>query len=239
MDAGDEGANDYVNALETQLENKTVFLKQSQESLRKLRRKFKADNADATPVAVDKETWKAFMKKPMMFVEKSDPIGLSLADSSVRMRNETSRDWAELVSGSELDYKRGLEEMINSQRSVNKDLETLVRLLEHGDEGQEGSLEHIPVAATLSDKNASLWASLSKLCSEVLCRDSEDPSEVESVLKRLVQYDAVLSVSDFNGTPELERLYRLLLRANLLDPEFSPSSSGHVRLLDFNDDDLS
>lgn len=240
MDIDTDVLNDYVKTLETQLENKTVFLKQSQDSLRKLRREFK-DRKDANPaaVSVDKETWKSFMKKPMMFVEKSDPIGLSLADSSIHMRNETSRDWIELMAGDQLGNKQGLETMIQSQRSVNADLEVLIDLLQHGDGDGAVDSNKISVSSTLSDKNAELWTSLNKLSSEVLCRSNEDAVLVESTLKRLVQYDPLLSVSDFNGTPELERLYRLLLRANVLDPDYSPSGLGHVRLVDFNDEDLS
>ncbi|SMN21989.1 similar to Saccharomyces cerevisiae YJR135C MCM22 Protein involved in minichromosome maintenance [Maudiozyma saulgeensis] len=228
--------DDYLRTLRTQLENKIVFLKQSRDSLKKLRREYK----DEDPQEIDPETWKTFMKKPVMYVEKSDPIGLSLTDIDVHLQNETSLDWVELMAGKDMDYRATLRESINNQRNLNKDLSSLIRLLEQGDLGTE-ELENIPVASNLMDQNRKLWDSLELFTKEVLCKDEKNKIAIDSLLRRLVKFDPLLTISDFRVSQESGRLYRLLLKANLVDLviQADNSTDSYVRLIDFTDNDLS
>jgi len=227
--------DDYVRSLETQLENKVVFLKQSRDSLKKLRQEYKDEEAQD----INPDIWKAFMKKPVMYVEKSDPIGLSLADVDVYLRNESSLDWIEMMTGKEMNYRTTLKESINNQRNMNKDLSTLIRLLEQDDLETE-EVEEIPVASNLLDQNQKLWDSLQLFTKEVLCKNENNRIEIYNLLKRLVKFDPLLTVSDFRISHESERLYRLLSKANLVDViHIDNNTNSQVRLINFNDNDLS
>ncbi|CAB4256499.1 similar to Saccharomyces cerevisiae YJR135C MCM22 Protein involved in minichromosome maintenance [Maudiozyma barnettii] len=227
--------DDYVRSLETQLENKVVFLKQSRDSLKKLRQEYKDEEAQD----INPDIWKAFMKKPVMYVEKSDPIGLSLADVDVYLRNESSLDWIEMMTGKEMNYCTTLKESINNQRNMNKDLSTLIGLLEQDDLETE-EVEEIPVASNLLDQNQKLWDSLQLFTKEVLCKNENNRIEIYNLLKRLVKFDPLLTVSDFRISHESERLYRLLSKANLVDViHIDNNTNSQVRLINFNDNDLS
>lgn len=227
--------DDYVRSLETQLENKVVFLKQSRDSLKKLRQEYKDEEAQD----INPDIWKAFMKKPVMYVEKSDPIGLSLADVDVYLRNESSLDWIEMMTGKEMNYRTTLKESINNQRNMNKDLSTLIRLLEQDDLETE-EVEEIPVASNLLDQNQKLWDSLQLFTKEVLCKNENNRIEIYNLLKRLVKFDPLLTVSDFRISHESERLYRLLSKANLVDViHIDNNTNSQVILINFNDNDLS
>lgn len=227
--------DDYVRSLETQLENKVVFLKQSRDSLKKLRQEYKDEEAQD----INPDIWKAFMKKPVMYVEKSDPIGLSLADVDVYLRNESSLDWIEMMTGKEMNYRTTLKESINNQRNMNKDLSTLIGLLEQDDLETE-EVEEIPVASNLLDQNQKLWDSLQLFTKEVLCKNENNRIEIYNLLKRLVKFDPLLTVSDFRISHESERLYRLLSKANLVDViHIDNNTNSQVRLINFNDNDLS
>lgn len=222
----DDGIATYIKTLETHIENKTVFLKQSTESIKKLRR----DNKNGDKYSVNSDTWKTFTKKPVMYTEKSDPIGLSLADVSISMRNETSLDWIELMAGKQFNYQENLKAMITQQQRLNQDLETLIQLLEQ----EEPKLNDIPVSSSLVSQNQALWLSLQRFVQTVLIKDQQKAEETIEIVNRLIRYDLLLNIDDFRGAEDLERLYRLLIRANLLEIR-----QNSVRLIDFNDDDLS
>lgn len=225
--------DDYVKTLETQLENKLVFLKQSRDSLKRLRRDYKSDGES---LEIDSGVWKLFMRKPIMYVEKSDPIGLSLADINVSLQNETSVDWMELMNY----HQDTLQQTINMQKNLNKDLTTLISLLEQEGSDNENIVQSIPAASTSLMQNKLLRNSLKSFTEQVLCKDHEDIVGVNSLMERLVKYDPSLTVVDFRLSQSTERLYRLLVKASLLETSMVPySTDPFVKMIDFTDDDLS
>ena len=225
--------DDYVKTLETQLENKLVFLKQSRDSLKRLRRDYKTDGDSQD---VDPEVWKTFMKKPVMYVEKSDPIGLSLADINIFLQNETSLNWMELMKY----HRETLLQTINTQKNLNKDLTTLISLLEQDGSNNEDIVQSIPATGTSLSQNKQLRNSLNLFTEQVLCEDGEDIAVVDSLIEKLTKYDPTLTTVDFRLSKSTERLYRLLVKASLLDTSPGPNNtSQYVKLIDFTDDDLS
>ncbi|KAG0667790.1 hypothetical protein C6P45_005376 [Maudiozyma exigua] len=229
----EESMDDYVKTLETQLENKLVFLKQSRDSLKRLRQEYKTDGE---PQEIDPEVWKLFMRKPVMYVEKSDPIGLSLADVNISLQNETSIEWMELM-----DYHHDtLQQTINTQKNLNKDLTTLITLLEQGDSGNQDMVQSIPVTSSSLRQNERLRNSLRLFTQHVLCENTDDIATVTSMIDRLIRYDPSLSVADFLSSHSTERLYRLLVKASLLETvSVSDNTDSFVKMIDFTDNDLS
>lgn len=229
----EDSLDDYVKTLETQLENKLVFLKQSRDSLKRLRREYKTD---VEPQEIDPEVWKLFMRKPVMYVEKSDPIGLSLADINISLQNETSLEWMELMN-----YHRDtLQQTINTQKNLNKDLTTLITLLEQEDSDNQDMVQSIPATSSSLRQNEQLRNSLRSFTQQVLCENTDDIATVNSIIDRLIRYDLSLSVSDFRSSNSTERLYRLLVKASLLETaSVSGSTDSFVKMIDFTDNDLS
>ncbi|CCD27185.1 Mcm22p NDAI_0J02930 [Naumovozyma dairenensis CBS 421] len=251
----------YGKTLRTNIENKKYFLKKARDAISELKAAAATAEQDGAELSKTKknkeEVWNRFLSKSMLFPERSDPIGLSLASLSQSMRMESSKDAINVMKGN----TQNLDSMLIYQKQLNDNIETLIKSLDNnanGDDDDQGQVRHSQVQTHAMDwdtstamKNKELWESLNKFVTEALF--SNDPYAnvltkdiVSQVLKKLINYDPTLTLEDFKedkqGNGALMRLYRLLLKSNLIicegDSNISPRDR-RVQLIDFIDSDLS
>lgn len=219
----------YRESLETQIYVKRDLLKQVRKAI------------DELPAVVESEgSWRELLSKPLFRPDRSDPIGLSLASVSQTTRLETTKTWIEEKER----HLSSLESMLRDQRDANKELIVLTDLLEHKLEGMSSKdqKENSKKPAVLNDE---LLRNLEDFTKNVLAVDLVDAEEagndlseeVFSLILRLLNHDDTLEVIDFHNCSK--KLYRLLLRSNLITVIDSPNDRRYVRLLDFASYDLS
>ncbi|CCE65379.1 hypothetical protein TPHA_0L00220 [Tetrapisispora phaffii CBS 4417] len=237
--ATNEGTlNVYIKSLENQIENKRYFLQQTRNAIQKLKDEKKESKSTNE---VDEAIWQEFLRKVMFFPERSDPIGISLASTSLRIRNKTSR---EAIESLEINYKN-TNAYTSYFKNINSDLEELVNLIKQRVESE--SNEEDPNLILLpSQKNKILRRQLNNLIEEYISIDllssqnmgsERNSKRVKKLLSRLINYDDSLLVSDF--FPEYKDLYRLLSKTNIVDViEQESTGEKHIRLLDFSSIDL-
>lgn len=224
----------YQKSLEDQLENKKYFLRQAQNAIDRLQ------TDPDTYRRIPDENWQAFLKKPMFFPGRSDPIGLSLASESLGSRQQTSEEWLEYMER----HLSDMEEMVKYQYEAKNEISMLIELLE-----RNSNISTMPLLkkATKSpeQRNRDLYDKLETFVRDYLSvdlTDAEDAGkdifdEIFRLIKRLINYDTSLKVTDFHRASK--GLYRLLLRSNLISINKASDGNCYVKLLEFTNSDLS
>ncbi|CCF58586.1 hypothetical protein KAFR_0E04360 [Kazachstania africana CBS 2517] len=216
----DGSVDAYLRSLETQVENKQYFLNQANETIKNLSKADKSQNLQ------NDGKFRELMKKPMVFTERSDPLGVSLVSTSLRLRKDSSNDWISLNT----EYNKNIRSMIETQKKVNRDLEVLVNLFEKGSTGKGTSLA---VRPSLVEENNALWARLETMLKETLFKQGNHVESVYSLFKRLVKSDPSVRQQDFQESDDSKKMFRLLLKADLIEID---ETSDTVRLINFTDD---
>ncbi|QLG73059.1 hypothetical protein HG535_0E01430 [Zygotorulaspora mrakii] len=225
----------YIKSLEEQVETKKYFLKQAKEAINTL------EKSSRSRKIISDEEWQRFLKKPMYFPERSDPIGLSLASVGLRTRRDTSFEWIKYMEN----HLKAMEEIIQYQKNANHDITVLTALLEQGiDKSKQGSFDAEVYPTTPKMENQQLLLQTEQFIRTYLSVDmvnAEDVGtdiydEVMALIKRLINYDKTLKVTDFHHGSR--SLYRLLLRSNLIEVESDEKGEKHIKLLDFRKSDL-
>ncbi|QLQ79980.1 hypothetical protein HG537_0C06290 [Torulaspora globosa] len=219
----------YVESLESHIHLKRDLLKQVQNA------------TDEVPEAIEpKGDWKELLSKPLFRPDRSDPIGLSLASVSQTTRLESTKKW---INEKEKRLVE-LEQMIRDQKDLNNDLVVLIDLLNR-------KLETMAITSEKQrprmpeEVNRQLLSSLEEFVKKILSVDMVDAEhagddlseEVFALIMRLLNHDETLEVADFHKCSK--KLFRLLLRSNLITVTDSPNNVRHVKLLDFASYDLS
>lgn len=225
----DDMLQSYRESLENQILLKRDLLAQVQKA------------TDEISEAIEpKGSWKELLSKPLFRPDRSDPIGLSLGSVSQTTRLESTKTWIEDKDK----HLTQLEQMLKDQQDINNDLIVLTELLDRKLETmvQMGARER---PQTPEELNHQLFSSLEDFVKNVLSVDLLDAEEagndlsemVFSLIMRLLNHDDALTVTDFHNCSK--KLYRLLLRSNLITVTDSPGNVRHVKLLDFASYDLS
>ena len=226
----------YIETLEHQIANKKYFLEQTDKAIAKL----KSALAPDTREKLTNEKWQTFLENPMFFPERSDPIGLSLASTSLRTRKGTSKDVINILTTK----TEKISSLTMYQRQINDDVEILIDLLQKKIKLEKPS-ESIERYISPLEKNKELRNLLNTFVKEFLSIDlaNTDDSYPESLtlrinelLEKLIQYDPALTTDDFN--PDCKDLYRLLLKSNIIDLGKNINGNRYVKLLDFSDTNL-
>lgn len=224
----------YLKSLEDQLENKKYFLKQAQHAIDRLQ------TDPDTYQRIPDEDWQDFLKKPMFFPGRSDSIGLSLASESLGSRQQTSEEWLEYMKHILSD----MEEMVKYQHEANHEISILIELLERN--STISSMSLVKTATKSPEQlNRELYGKLEDFVRHYLSvdlLDAEDAGnelfgEIFQLIRRLINYDTSLRVTDFHRASR--GLYRLLLRSNLISINKGSDDNCYVKLIDFTDSDLS
>lgn len=226
----------YIKTLENQIENKRYFLEQTEAAISKLQNSNSND-----PQPISNEIVQELMKKPMFFPERSDPIGLSLATTSLLTRQKTSE---EAINEMESNITN-IETMNKYQKTVNTDLKALIGMLEQKSNGSPSNSQENSYQPPM-ERNRLLWDSLDSFNKEYISVDLADLEDgddtdvydhMNALLIKLIQYDTTLKVADFH--PYCRGLYRLLLKSNIIVLEEKEDGNRYVKLLDFSITDIS
>lgn len=216
----------YVDTLEQQIEDKKFFIKQARDALESLH------DSGLTAYSISSEKLQSFMKRPMFFPERSDPIGLSLTSASLSSRQESSEHWLE-------DTKIQLDDMgtmIRDQQQINHEMTVLLELLQQ--KLEIPPIENHEIEENAVQRNKRLRNELSAFVQDFLSldlADSVDSAEqvyrdFMAVIERLINYDTNLKTTDF--PPSTRGLFRLLLRGNLITLH-DVGGESYVKFLDF------
>lgn len=224
-DSTEEFYETYINSLEQQIEDKRFFLLQARNAIESLQ------NGGNGEHLITPEQWQDFLKKPMFFPERTDPIGLSLASASFITRQKTSEEWLEHTE-KELGH---MQTMIRDQEQINQNMLVLIELLE---QKSDRAFANALMSESLLQRNRRLLRELEEFVENYLALDmanAENSNETVyrdtmEILSRLIRYDTHLKTTDFPQSTK--GLFRLLLRSNLIALE-DEESARYVRLLDF------
>lgn len=226
----------YIRSLRDHLENKKYFLRQAKDAIGSLQTRSNDDHL------MSDGKWQALLKKPMFFPERSDPIGLSLLSVSMATRKETSLKWLEYMSN----HLQEVSDLVKYQKNTNRKLLVLVELLEQRISLLEQVTKKTPIMPkSPTEYNQHLLKSLDEFVKSYLAIDMGDAEDagfdiyddIMSIIKRLVNYDTTLKISDFHHSSKC--FYRLLLRSNLIELENKEDGERYVKLLDFANSDIS
>ncbi|QLL32460.1 hypothetical protein HG536_0C06290 [Torulaspora globosa] len=219
----------YIESLESHIHLKRDLLKQVRNA------------TDEIPEAIEpKGDWKDLLSKPLFRPDRSDPIGLSLASVSQTTRLESTKAWINEKEKHLIE----LGQMIRDQKDINNDLIVLIDLLNRKLETMALTSER-ERPKTPEELNRQLHSSLETFVKNILSVDMVDAEqagndlseEVFTLIRRLLSHDDTLEVADFHKCSK--KLFRLLLRSNLVTVSESPNNVRHVKLLDFASYDLS
>lgn len=220
----------YIDTIEQQIDNKTLFIKQARDAIESLQ------TGGMDVHSINPEQWQSFMKRPMFFPERSDPIGLSLASTGLVSRQRSSEEWLEHM---EVQLK-DMEAMIGSQQKVNQEITVLLELLTQKLETppNDNRMQETPV-----QRNRRLRTGLTKFIEDFLSLDLADSrntaeevcNDLMVVIERLINYDTNLKTTDF--PPSTKGLFRLLLRGNLITLN-EVGDKHYVKLIDFADPEV-
>lgn len=220
----------YIDTIEQQIEDKTFFINQAKNVIESLQ----ANGIDMH--SINSEQWQSFLKRPMFFPERSDPIGLSLASTSFVSRQQSSEQWLEHTRV-QLNDMQGL---IREQQQLNQEMTVLLELLI---QKLEIPPDDNPVPETSVQRNHRLRAELAKFTKDFLSLDLADSqnsadevyNDATAIFERLINYDTNLKTTDF--PPSTKGLFRLLLRGNLITLK-EVGGERHVKLIDFADPEV-
>lgn len=217
----------YIDTIEQQVDNKTFFIKQARDAIKSLR------TGGMNDYSINLQQWQSFMKRPMFFPERSDPIGLSLASTGLVTRQQSSEQWLEDMEVQLND----MQTMIRNQQQVNQEMTVLLELLI---QKSEIPSDNNPIQENAIQRNRRLRTGLAKFIQESLSLDLADSqntteevcSDLMTVIERLINYDTNLKTTDF--PPSTKGLFRLLLRGNLITLN-KVGDKRYVKLIDFAD----
>ncbi|GCE97347.1 hypothetical protein ZYGM_004902 [Zygosaccharomyces mellis] len=217
----------YIDTIEQQVDNKTFFIKQARDAIKSLR------TGGMNDYSINLQQWQSFMKRPMFFPERSDPIGLSLASTGLVTRQQSSEQWLEDMEVQLND----MQTMIRNQQQVNQEMTVLLELLI---QKSEIPSDNNPIQENAIQRNRRLRTGLAKFIQESLSLDLADSqntteevcSDLMTVIERLINYDTNLKTTDF--PPSTKGLFRLLLRGNLITLN-EVGDKRYVKLIDFAD----
>lgn len=217
----------YIDTIEQQVDNKTFFIKQARDAIESLR------TGGMDDYSINLQQWQSFMKRPMFFPERSDPVGLSLASTGLVTRQQSSEQWLEDTEVQLND----MQTMIRNQQQVNQEMTVLLELLI---QKSDIPSDNNPIQENAIQRNRRLRTGLAKFVRESLSLDLADSqntteevcSDVMTVIERLINYDTNLKTTDF--PPSTKGLFRLLLRGNLITLK-EVGDKRYVKLIDFAD----
>lgn len=217
----------YIDTIEQQVDNKTFFIKQARDAIESLR------TGGMDDYSINLQQWQSFMKRPMFFPERSDPIGLSLASTGLVTRQQSSEQWLEDTEVQLND----MQTMIRNQQQVNQEMTVLLELLI---QKSDIPSDNNPIQENAIQRNRRLRTGLAKFVRESLSLDLADSqntteevcSDVMTVIERLINYDTNLKTTDF--PPSTKGLFRVLLRGNLITLK-EVGDKRYVKLIDFAD----
>ena len=143
----------YKDRLKEEIENKKYFLKQASDAIKDLDQNYENLNED-------KKQWQEFLRKPMFYPDRSDPLGIALASVQLSARRLTSKQVVESPTLTDL------ENMVFHQRSLNADMALLRNsLLERSTRPSNDTTERIE---TSQQRHERLQAILKGLTEEYL-----------------------------------------------------------------------
>ncbi|SCU78847.1 LADA_0A08064g1_1 [Lachancea dasiensis] len=229
----------YKRSLIREIENKEYFLQQTTELLAELREREPDSGSNEEP-----KLWEEFLKRPMFFPDRSDPVGVSLAFCENRNRLNLNRQFLESNESQSLTM---LQQVLEIQESLNQGLATLLELLSarltgemrHQRASNDENDARPEITDSIETQNNKLWDILNLLVGRFvavdLCPPDADPqaiaSEMRATLTHMIKKSGVVYMKNFQGPSS--GLYRLLLKAKLV----STSEDGAtVKLQDFSEE---
>lgn len=228
----------YPSLLETQIETKEDFIRQAQEKVESLRKQKKLKSRAKEVGSVNPEVWNNLQKKALMFPEKSDPIGLSLANTSLSMRAKSSESYISFLKSQ---YKM-LKEANDNQQSINHNLRKLITSFP---DRVDSAASNRYRTMLLEEENNELWSNLKSLIKETLFTEplSDNDDDVDMILglfKKLLNPDDSPTIGSFRKNSRAKQLFRVLVRADVLSVEDGDrhlsNENSKVSLVDFNAD---
>ncbi|KAL3231527.1 hypothetical protein RNJ44_00562 [Nakaseomyces bracarensis] len=224
--------DEYIERLEREVENKRYFLRESHGALQDLveRKQHGGSTVHSRRVAVSDAVWREVMQRPMYLPERQDPIGLNLLTVRLEGRDASMEEWM-----------RCERQMVELQRTYLEDIKGLnaamgETIAEFERNPPAGSAEDRRAAGaeqrTLSeletDNEAVRYELASFIQQYMVPNDPDHTSEAQmmSLLTPLLNGEEMEADRARETAPAL---YRLLLRANLLE-----LNSDKVKLLDLS-----
>lgn len=208
----------YSRSLERQIETKEDFLRQATDTIKLLKDQKVKDPRFKDIKPVNEKVWKSLLKRALIFPERSDPIGLSLANTSLHSRKVTSESYLNYLK---LKYEL-LEEANTNQKAINYNLTKLINAFNKtpsdNPEGNSGN-------EVIQDMNKKYWSDLKECVQRNLFSaelSEEDTEIVMQLLHRLATIAETspevepVTVSSFQQSETTKQLYRVLLRGDLI-----------------------
>lgn len=234
----------YVKTLERQIEAKEDFLRQALDTIKLLKDQKLRDPRFKEIKPINDKVWKSLMKKSLIFPERSDPIGLSLANCSNLTRKETSESYLQYLDN----YKNILQELNTNQRAINSNLLKLVNAFkESGKTSSPSTVSQTITNEVLKEQNDKYWEELKHIVQKNLFHSKtelsdEDTDIVMSLFHRLINLNGhtPLTVNSFQVNEYTKELYRILLSGDLINvaesKNYGSSDDREVTLIDFVED---
>lgn len=249
VQSGDETNNwlldVYLKTLERQIETKEDFLRQALDTIKLLKDQKLKDPRFKEIKPINDKVWKSLLKRSLIFPERSDPIGLSLANCSNLTRKETSESYLDYLN----DYKSILEESNTNQKAINSNLLKLVNAFKENSDISSVSIVS-PQTITnevLKEQNNKYWEDLKHIVQKNLFHSktqlsNEDTATVISLFQKLINLNdqTPLTVNSFQVNEYTKELYRILLSGDLINvaesKNYGSSEDREVTLINFVED---
>lgn len=234
----------YIKSLERQIETKEDFLRQALDTIKLLKDQKLKDPRFKEIKPINDKIWKSLLKRSLIFPERSDPIGLSLANCSNLTRKETSESYLQHLN----DYKKILEESNTNQRAINSNLSKLVNSFKENDNiSTTNSTSQTITNEVLKERNDKYWEDLKHIVQKSLFHSKtplsdEDTDIIISLFRKLIctNEQQPLTVNSFQVNEYTKELYRILLSGDLINvsesTSYGSSDDREVNLIDFTAD---
>lgn len=202
----------YSRSLERQIETKEDFLRQASNTIKTLKDQKAKDPRFKEVKPLNDKVWKSLMKRSLIFPERSDPIGLSLANTSLYSRKVSSESYLEF-----LDTRYELLQRANTdQKAINYNLTKLITSFND----KSNSTSDVSSNEVLKEQNEKCWFNLQKCVENGLFTfplTNDDVKIIMDLFRKLIDpLEDTLTVASFHTNDTTKQLYRILLRGDLI-----------------------
>lgn len=202
----------YSRSLERQIETKEEFLRQASDTIKTLKDQKAKDPRFKELKPLNDKVWKSLMKRSLIFPERSDPIGLSLANTSLYSRKVSSESYMEFL---ETKYEL-LQSANTNQKAINYNLTKLITSFN----SNLNSSTDVSANEVLKEQNDKCWFNLQKCVQNGLFTSplaSDDVKIVMDLFRKMIDpLEDTLTVASFQTNNTTKQLYRILLRGDLI-----------------------
>ncbi|CAL9729190.1 inner kinetochore subunit Mcm22p [Monosporozyma unispora] len=224
----EEWLESYSRSLARQIETKEDFLRQATETIKMLRDQKAKDPRFKEIKPLNDKVWKSLMKRSLIFPERSDPIGLSLANTSLHSRKISSEGYLEFLDKR---YEL-LQEANTNQKAINYNLTKLITSFN----SNSTSATDMSTNEVLKEQNEKCWANLQDCVQNELfvapLSDEDTKLAMDIFHKMIDPLEDPLTVASFQISDITKQLYRVLLRGDMIQVgELTDNGSSDDRIV--------